>query len=198
MADQFTLDEFRNSFEEVARPNRFKVIFTGGEMDEYRSALTQQNMVFWCTKIQTPKIDISGPVIKYMGRSAMLAGDVKEMTTSLTFINALGAQGQASGRNFFENWMTKIVNHNIFTEDQTVSKYLQGNNITIYKYGTQFANNEPVENASYFLYNVLPVSLSELDLDVGSSDTLEEYTVEFRYTSWDNASSTGDGDIFNY
>lgn len=183
MAEYTTLDQFRGSFKDISRPNRFYVELSGSFIDRFRSADDRYNMPFWCTKAQLPKIDIGGPQIKYLGRTQTLLGDIKEMTTSLTFVNFISKNG-TSIRTFFENWMLALINHDN-TDDNRMkpSDYLQGNDLIITK-TTAYSGGDITTLATYTLHDIVPVSLSEMELDMGTSDSLEDFTIEFKYSSW--------------
>ncbi len=180
-----TLDDFRGSFQDVSRGNRFKVELTGSALNQYRNADIKKKMTFWCSKAQLPKIDVAGPAIKYLGRTQVLTGDVKEMTSTLTFINMIHTDGSTAARNFFESWILDLVQHQSQqTRRLPINEYIQGNNILITRYGNH--NRDNIVTGEYTLIDVVPVMLSEMELD-HSSEGIEEFTVEFRHNSWVNS-----------
>ena len=38
---------------------------------------------------------------------------------------------------------------------------------------------------TYFYRDIIPLDISEIELDQNSSDTIEEYSVTFHYSNWD-------------
>jgi hypothetical protein len=69
---------------------------------------------------------------------------------------------------------------------QTPSSYVTS--ATVLQYAK---NGTPI--AAYDFFDMFPTDLSAIDLDWGSNDAIEEFTVNFTYSYWTRATVTDQG-----
>lgn len=176
-----TLQDFRTQIRDVARPNRFfvdlKGSFTsilGGVPPQFRFAAKQATI---------PKLDINGPSIKYRGTSIILRGDYKKDPLTIVFWN----ENTWNMREYFENWLKFIVDPTTDNVRKSTSEYRFGNSILV----TQIGGRETDQLAKYEYFDVAPLDISEIALDQGQENTLEEFSVIFQYSRWERLESPG-------
>lgn len=164
-----------------ARPNLFEVeltTFPGGidwDADNFR---------FMCKAAQLPGQTIGSIDIPFRGRSFKVAGDRTIDAWTVTIINDEGF----ILRNAFEAWSELIakLDTNIGATDP--SAYMT--NAKVYQLGrgstASSQDNTGTANAvlkEYEFIDIFPTSVAPIDLSYDSSDTIEEFTVEFQVQS---------------
>ena len=117
-----TLSDYKSIIKSVARTNRFEVNIQGGIPGDCANAvgLDLTNFKFYVTKISIPKIDISGPVVKFKGSSLIIQGDYKKEPLNISLWN----DEENKARSFFETWMQKITNIDTNVSDSIANKDL--------------------------------------------------------------------------
>ena len=165
----FNLDEFRNSMADGgARPTLFEmsIQFPGGAAREQP----------FLTKVsEIPASTISVIEVPYFGRKLKVAGDRTFATLTCTIIN----DENYRLRKKFEDWMRLIAQHDNASGARTLSQYQTSLMLTQKRRAGTNA-------ALYFFVNAFPTTLGTIALDWSSTDTIEEYTVEFQYQYWEN------------
>lgn len=171
-----------------ARPNLFEVELTtlpGG------IAWNSDNFRYMCKAAALPASNIASIDVPFRGRIFKVAGDRTFETWQVTVINDEGFLL----RNAFEAWMELIskLDNNLGATDP--SSYMT--NAKVYQLGrgsvTNSQDNAGNANAvlkEYEFIDIFPTSVSAIDLSYDSSDTIEEFTVEFQVQSY---SLTGAG-----
>jgi len=184
---QQTLDDFRASFDDIARQNRFQVFFYGPAMDRYASGSERDKMHFWCSKAVIPKVDITGPEIKFLGTKRNLTGDPKFENLSLTFWNVIESGLGLSPRTLFERWISDLVRFDYEVNDVVTEK---NRRLDLDEYRS-FGDIEVEQHdnfrdviAKYYFRNCVPLVLSSIELEHASADSLGEFTVEFQFENW--------------
>lgn len=168
-----TLEKFKKNVKNLARPNRFIVEINGPIL---RTISIPTNYKFLIRKAQIPKINIVGPQIKYRGQNINLAGDFKQEPLILTIL----ADDKWKIRRFFEEWINHIYDFKENRKHQ-INSYRFGNELLI----KQAANIRSDDIVTYKINDVVPLEISEIELDHGTSDTLEEFTVTFYYSTFE-------------
>ena len=171
-----------------ARPNLFEVELTtlpGGiawDADQFR---------YMCKAAQLPASTIAQIDVPFRGRIFKVAGDRTIDTWSVTIIN----DENFRLRNAFEEWVNMIpkLDNNLGATDP--SAYMT--NAKVFQLGRGSApnstNNAGDANAvlkEYEFIDIFPTTVSPIDLSYDSSDTIEEFTVDFQVNSF---SLTGAG-----
>ena len=164
-----------------ARPNLFEVELTTlpGNI-----SWDSDNFRFMCKAAQLPGQNIGSIDVPFRGRSFKVAGDRTIDAWTVTIINDEGF----ILRNAFESWTELIakLDTNIGATDP--SAYMV--NAKVYQLGrgstASSDNNTGSANAvlkEYEFIDIFPTNVAAIDLSYDSSDTIEEFTVEFQVQS---------------
>ena len=174
-----TLTEFRANVKDVARNNRFLLSLFGPITNVIS---LPENYQFLVTKVQIPKKDISGPVMKYRGSSIMLLGDYKKEQVGITFWNDI----DWNVRDFFEGWIDYLSDTTQVNERQNLQDSRFGNSIVLKPLGPSLQ-----ELKRYTYQDIMPIDISEIELDQGAENTLQEFIVNFQYSFFERQDVEG-------
>lgn len=152
--------------------------------------------------LQPPSAD-SGivPKIKYMAKAAQLPGS----TIGMAQLSYFGRELKFPGNRTFPDWTITIINDEDFDIRNTMERWMAGiNSHTSNLRSTQFKEG-PLANGysvdadvyqygktggtpikSYKFYGMFPIDISPIELDWGTNDAIEEFTVTFAYQYWEN------------
>lgn len=174
----FNVNEFRSQMVgDGARPNLFEV-----QMPFPAFALpgnAQQKLTFMCKTAQLPGSTVNTVPVQYFGRELKFAGNRTFQDWTISVIN----DEDFVIRNAFERWLNGMNSHALnirnpaaatpsgYTVDAGVTQYGKGGN-TLKKYK---------------FIGVFPTDLSPIDVDWGSNDTIEEFSVTLSYQWWESA-----------
>ena len=171
----FDLETFRNSMAGGgARPTLFEMVimFPGGATDDSQRFLTKISEI--------PGSTVGVITVPYFGRQLKVAGDRTFATLTCTIIN----DENYRLRKKFEDWMKLIAGHNNASGAGTLTEYQTVLMLTQMRRASTAAANS---NAAYYtFFHAFPTSLGTIALDWSSTDTIEEYTVEFQYQYWES------------
>lgn len=171
----FNVNEFRSQMVgDGARPNLFEVSMNFPNFANPGNA--QQKLTFMCKTAQLPGSTVNTVPVQYFGRELKFAGNRVFQDWTISVIN----DEDFVVRNAFERWMNGMNSHSLnirnpaaaspagYTTDATVTQYgKSGNQLKQYKF-----------------VGVFPTDLSPIDVDWGSNDTIEEFTVTLSYQWW--------------
>ena len=171
----FNVNQFRTQLQgDGARPNLFEVRlnFPGYVTSRSTAALKSTFMV---KTAQLPGSTIGSVPVNYFGREVKVAGNRTFADWTVTIIN----DEDFILRNAMENWL-RGMNDNVtnlrralttqqYTSDAVVNQYGKGGKIL----------------KSYKFVGMFPVDVTPIDLDWGSNDAIEEYSVTFQYQYWE-------------
>jgi hypothetical protein len=165
-----------------ARPNLFEVELTtlpGG------IAWNADNFRFMCKSAALPAQNIASIDVPFRGRIFKVAGDRTIDVWTVTVINDEGF----ILRNAFEEWSELIARLDTNLGATDPSAYMV--NAKVYQLGrgasASSQNSTGTANAvlkEYEFIDIFPTSVSQIDLSYDSSDTIEEFTVEFQVQSF--------------
>jgi hypothetical protein len=189
--DNKTISQFKSELiGGGARPNLFEVELTtfpdgiaGWDADNFR---------FMCKAAALPPMNIGAIDVPFRGRIFKVAGDRTIDTWTVTVINDEGFLL----RNAFEEWTQLIarLSNNLGATDP--SAYMR--NAKVYQLGrgsvASSKNSSGSANAvlkEYEFVDIFPTNVSQIDLSYDSSDTIEEFTVEFQVQSYTLTGSGG-------
>ena len=167
-----------------ARPNLFEVELTGLPTSV---ALPWQaeRFGFLCKAAQMPAQTIANIDVPFRGRIFKVAGDRTIENWSITIIN----DEDFLFRNAFEEWTQQIANLDDNMGSTNPASYMV--NAKVYQLGrgsTQASQNNGGDTnvvlKEYEFIDIFPVSVGSIDLSYDSTDTIEEYTVEFAVQSY--------------
>lgn len=130
---------------------------------------------FLCKGVQIPSSTIAPIAIPFRGRQLQMAGDRTFEPLSLTIIN----DATFTVRNTFEQWAnginnfatnTGLANMNEYIADVVVEQLDKAGNVT----------------KKYDFRGCWPSSISTIDLNYDSENTIEEFTVELQVQYWES------------
>ena len=165
-----------------ARPNLFEVELTTLPAG---IAWDADNFRYMCKAANLPASNIASIDVPFRGRIFKVAGDRTFDTWTVTIINDEGF----ILRTAMEEWMNQIskLENNLGATDPNA--YMT--NAKVYQLGrgskTSSENNAGEKNVvlrEYEFVDIFPTNVSAIDLSYESSDTIEEFTVEFQVQSF--------------
>ena len=188
-----SIDQFRGKFAEMARPNLFQVsiylpktqLAPLQPVNDAVVASTQDNdgdgttsldelTQFMVKAASFPASTIGVVEVPFRGRQLKIAGDRTYEPWSVTVLNDEGF----TIRQQMETWAQTIQEYKINgSSAQSTGEYM-GRAIV----DQLSRDGEIIKQAT--LEGIWPSNISALDLDWGTNDTPEEYTVEFQVQYW--------------
>ena len=166
-----------------ARSNLFEV-----ELTTLPSSVTlpwqAERFSFLCKAAQMPAMTIANIDVPFRGRVFKVAGDRTIENWSITVIN----DEDFLFRNAFEEWTQQIANLDDNMGSTNPSSYMVNAKVFQLGRGSQVASTNNSGDANvvlkeYEFIDIFPISVGSIDVSYDSSDTIEEYTVEFAVQS---------------
>ena len=133
------------------------------------------------TGVQTCALPISTVnvvPVQYFGRELKFAGNRTFADWTITVIN----DEDFVVRNAFERWMNGINSHSLNVRNPIATSPF---GYTVDGEVKQFAKNGDTLKKYKFL-GVFPTDVAPIDVDWGSNDTIEEFTVTLTYQWWES------------
>jgi hypothetical protein len=182
----FNVSTFRNSLAyDGARPNLFEVVLTG--VPALGGQLSLEDFTFKCKSAQIPGSTLGVVTVPYFGREVKFVGNRTFADWTVTVIN----DEDFKVRKFFERWMNVINSHETNTRG---SGFTQPNSYVGQAVVKQYTKTgQSPTNLQYSFVDIFPTDLSAIDLDWGSNDTIEEFTVNFTYQYWTSSVTPSSG-----
>ena len=172
----FNVNQFRSQLTgDGARPNLFEVSmpFPGFSLP----GNAQTKLTFMCKTAQLPGSTLGVVPMQYFGRELKFVGNRTFADWTVTIIN----DEDFIVRNAFERWMNGINSHNLnvrnpiattplgYSVDGQVTQFGQaGNTLKQYKF-----------------VGMYPTDVTAIDVDWGSNDAIEEFSVTLTYQWWE-------------
>jgi hypothetical protein len=171
-----------------ARPNLFEVevTFPAGIANDIQgdggtfNTEAQTDFKFLCKAAALPASNVAPIDVPFRGRILKVAGDRTFDTWTVTVINDENFRIRRS----FENWMQNIAQYENHSGLTNPGSYM--GQAMVYQLGRGTSNKLEgnQEDASilakYKFVDVFPTNISQIDLSYDTSDTIEEFTVEFQ------------------
>lgn len=177
----FNLTEFRSQMVgDGARPNLFQVSVNA---PPGIAVGVPARTTFMIKSAQLPGSTVGTVPVFYFGREVKFAGNRTFPDWTVTVIN----DETFDVRNFFERWMSGINSHAGNLREGSSSPTAYTANLEVTQYGKA---NATEEIKKYKFVGAFPTDISAIDLDWGSNDTIEEFTVTFAYQWWESARTT--------
>ena len=188
------LSQFKTKLEGGgARPNLFEVTFPSfppgvrlGVQGDGTGTYDAEKFSFLCKAAALPASNISPIEVPFRGRTMKVAGDRTFDTWTITIINDEDFQY----RRAFEAWMQNIGQYSDHSGLTTPNDYMAdatvvqlGRALVGKETGTGTGGNANVL-AQYKFKDIFPTSISAIDLSYDTTDTIEEFTVEFQINFW--------------
>ena len=183
-----------------ARPNLFEVNIPSFPAAAVGADWDAETFQFLCKTAELPASNIAEIPVPFRGRVLKVAGDRTFDVWSVTVIN----DEDFKLRNAFEIWMNSISKLDNNTGATNPSSYMT--NAIVHQLGRgadrgRFStSNSDIGGGSgitplktYMFYDIFPTSIGAIDLSYDSTDTIEEFTVDFQVQYWTAGSSQDTG-----
>lgn len=191
-----------------ARPNLFEVSIDEfpAEINSLWASEEQTDFRFLCKAAALPASNIAPIDVPFRGRILKVAGDRTFDTWTVTIIN----DEDFKLRHAFEAWMNLLSKLDNATGATNPTSYMK--NAQVYQLGrsnvregtrvinsisssgpgfTATGDGSATVLRSYKFYDIFPTNVSQIDLSYDTSDTIEEFTVEFQVQYFDVADGPG-------
>jgi hypothetical protein len=181
----FNIDQFRTAMQyDGARPNLFEVVLAFPNFVELRNNASGRSR-FFVKSAQLPGSTMGTVTVPYFGREVKVAGNRTFADWTCTVLN----DEDFVIRQAFERWHRGI-NGNVSNLREpgavSTSPLAPGTSYAVdaevYQYSK--AGGTPIKK--YRFVGMFPNDISTIDLDWGSNDTIEEFTVNFSYQYWES------------
>ena len=153
-----------------ARPNQFRVFLN---WPGFVSSVPDREYALLVTGAALPASTVNPTLVQYRGREVKLAGERIFDPWTVTIIN----DTEMSLRKPFEEWMNGMNDLELNTGVLTPTDY-QADIIV------QHLDRNDEVLMEYTLYNSFPINMSEIGLQYGQNDVIEEFTVTFNYSHY--------------
>tara|TARA_A100000164_G_C21631281_1_gene641351 strand:- start:146 stop:736 length:591 start_codon:yes stop_codon:yes gene_type:complete len=187
MAVRGTIDSFKSSVvSDFARPNLFQVDLSfPTEVIANATGLSDLGK-FTVRAANLPSSQMGIVEVPFRGRVLKIAGDRTFEPWTITIMN----DSRFSLRNAFEAWVEKIqaANENItqtsgLGDESDATGYFT--DMFVHQLSRDASSSEKSTILrSYKFTDVFPSNVSAIDLDFGSNDAVEEFTVELQVQYW--------------
>ena len=179
----FNVNQFRSQLQGVgARPNLFEVTMPFPVFSLPGNAQTK--LTFMCKTAQLPGSTLGVVPMQYFGRELKFVGNRSFADWTITIIN----DEDFIVRNAFERWMNGINSHNLNVRNPVagtpIGYSVDGQVLQFGKAGNTIKQ--------YNFVGMFPTDLTPIDVDWGSNDAIEEFSVTLTYQWWE---SVADGVI---
>ena len=179
----FNINDFRANMQgDGARPNLFEVFLKfPGPLTNVDSGLAESQIRFMAKAAQLPGSTVGIVPMYYFGREMKFAGNRTFTDWTLQIIN----DEDFKVRNALERWMNSINSHagNLRDAGARAPNSYTGS-AQVYQYGKTGQTLK-----SYNFIGMFPVDIAPIDLDWGSNDTVEEFSVTFAYQYWQSGTT---------
>ena len=187
MAVTKTLTNFKSRLEGGgARNNLFEVTlpsFPAAASEFWKQGETEANtkFSFLCKAAQLPASTVASVAVPFRGRELKVAGDRTFEPWTVTIIN----DEDFGLRSAFEAWMNKLSKLNDATGVTNPTSYMTNAFVKQLGRGNQkfVGENSGGESAilrTYKFYDIFPTNVSAIELSYDSTNTIEEFQVEFQ------------------
>jgi len=161
-----SIDQFISGFNGGTRLNRFEVT----------SSCLDYNRPYHIRAAQIPGAYISAIGLNYFGRTIELPGERVYQPWQVTILDDTGSQKVYDN---FKKWQHNIGNRDLKTYVNIDEAFTC--NFTVKQYKT---DSDTVEK-SFTLFNVWPIQVGPIELDMSKDNQLCQFTVTFAYSHFD-------------
>ena len=177
-----TLSDFKAALKGGgARPNLFEVTIPTPPSGV---SIPQDNFSMLCKAAALPASNVAPIDVPFRGRTFKVAGDRTYDPWTITIIN----DEDFAIRKAMEEWMQKIAQYSDASGATNPTDYMCNAVVKQLKRSASSIGSpsgqglEPA--AQYKFYDIFPTAVSQIDLSYDTSDTIEEFTVEFQVQYW--------------
>lgn len=174
-----------------ARANLFEVNITfptgiNQTIQGNETSFDSNNFNFLCKAAALPASTVGSIDIPFRGRVLKVAGDRTFETWTITVIN----DESFNHRRSFEAWMQNVAQYADHSGLTNPTSYMA--RATVYQLGRSKSNQQTATPSSansrilagYQFVDIFPTNISAIDLSYETTDSLEEFTVEFQVQYW--------------
>ena len=173
----FNVNDFRSQMVgDGAHPNLFEVSMPFPVFSAPANAQTK--LTFMCKTAQLPGVTLGVVPVQYFGRELKFVGNRTFADWTISVIN----DEDFIIRNAFERWMNGINSHSLNVRNPLALAPL---GYSVYGDVTQFGKQGNTLKKYKFI-GMYPTDISAIDVDWGSNDTIEEFTVNLTYQWWES------------
>ena len=181
MADTRTLSQFKSKLAGGgARPNLFEVSIPAFPT-MVGATWADETFNFLCKAAQLPASTVASVPVAFRGRELKVAGERTFDPWTVTIIN----DEDFVMRTAFEQWMNKLSKLNDATGVTNPTSYMQ--NAFVKQLGRGKEKNATTNTGgessvlrTYQFYDIWPSNVSAIELSYDTTNTVEEFTVEFQ------------------
>lgn len=185
----FNADQFRSVLvDDGARPNLFEVELGFPSYVQNVASLAR----FMVKTAQLPGSTLGSVPLQYFGREVKIAGNRTFADWTVSIIN----DENFAIRNAMDAWMRGINNNQTNLRAQVARNTVSGGRLlgNVGGYAsdalvTQYRKTGGTAKKYRFI-GMFPIDITPIDLDWGSNDTVEEFSVTFQYQYWVEVNST--------
>jgi len=166
------LENFKSVIKDIARPNRFRVDFFGLE---YLGLYIPEHISYYIKSVTLPALSYPAIEVHKYGNTIPVSSDHVFNEVVMTFVNDY----ELKIRKFMEKWFKKIQTYPDTHKTDFITYSKAG--MYIYHLGRQGEIT-----AGWKFHNVIPISLSEVDLNMDNESSQETFTVNFKYSFFED------------
>tara|TARA_B100000073_G_scaffold319188_1_gene297900 strand:+ start:77 stop:679 length:603 start_codon:yes stop_codon:yes gene_type:complete len=178
-----------------ARPNLFEVEITPGDLPSGIAALDGDVFKYMCKAANLPASNVASIDVPFRGRTFKVAGDRTFDTWTITVINDTDFRI----RRTMEEWAQFVAQYQDGSGATTPDTYMAsatvkhlGRTASNVGYGEGNSRGTGLDTiAVYKFADIFPTNISAIDLSYDTTDTVEEFTVEFTVNYWYPESKDG-------
>lgn len=191
----FNVDQFRTALRfDGARPNLFEVVLNFPNFVELGGASSAKSRFFVKTA-QLPGSTIGPVTVPYFGREVKVAGNRTFADWTVSIIN----DEDFTIRNSFERWHRGINGNRSNLREPgaaSTSPTALGTSYAVDALVYQYAKAGGTPIKTYRFVGMFPNDIAPIELDWGSNDTIEEFTVTLSYQYWETVDNRSSGRLF--
>jgi len=171
-----------------ARPNLFEVEITKSNLPSGIAQLDDDVFKYLCKAANLPASNVAAIDVPFRGRTFKVAGDRTFDNWTITIINDVDFKI----RRTMEEWAQFVANYQEASGATNPADYMAS--ATVKHLGREKSNIGYGQNnskgtglksiARYTFQDIYPVNISAIDLSYDTTDTVEEFTVEFAVNYW--------------
>jgi hypothetical protein len=143
-----------------------------------------------CKAANLPASNVASIDVPFRGRIFKVAGDRTFDTWQITVIN----DNDFAIRKVMEDWMQHIAQYKDASGTTDPATYMANATVTQLSRSastiTASSTSGVADAKQYIFEDIFPTNISAIDLSFDTSDTIEEFTVEFQVNYWYPAEKT--------
>jgi len=190
MANTHSITDFINNFNGGTRLNRFKITGTVGPRSGGQPVkLDDKQGAFHIRAAALPSSQVGAIPVNYRGRTVFYPGDRTYLPWNITILdeNNNGTKTGTGLYQAFHKWHDDINKH---TSNETIpaSKDNPRNHFAVDRWSIQQldVNGGPIPLRSFGLYNVWPIAIGPIEMDMTKDNVIAEFAVTLIYSHFEH------------